>query len=63
MTLSCSNLPIQTLSFAEALEQLWVAKHTGPVIVNMLHGRPMALEIPSEPTRIKLDNTTPLSAN
>lgn len=47
-----------TLSFAEALEQLWIAKHTGPVILHMQHGRPRLIEIPSEPVRMVLDSAT-----
>lgn len=42
-------------SFAEMLERLWIAKHTGPVIVHFAGGRPGAVEIPAPSERIVLD--------
>lgn len=40
-------------TFAEMLEKLWVEKHTGPVIVHFLHGRPK--EVIPMGSRIILD--------
>jgi hypothetical protein len=42
-------------SFAELLTQLWKDQHTGPVIIHFAQGTPNAVELPAEPTRIKLE--------
>lgn len=42
-------------TFGEMLERLWKDKHTGPVILHLAQGVPNTIEIPSEPTRIKLE--------
>lgn len=45
-----------TLSFAEMLEKLFVDRYTGSVVLHLLHGKPNAVDLPSAPTRIALDN-------
>lgn len=45
----------ESLTFPEMLERLHAEKHTGPVVVHLLHGRPDVIEIPQTPERIKLD--------
>lgn len=46
---------VPRLSFGEALEKLWVEQHTGPILFHFAQGVPQAIEIPGEPTRIKLE--------
>lgn len=43
-------------SFAEILERLWTVQHTGPVVVQFHQGKPLAVELPTEPTRIVLES-------
>jgi hypothetical protein len=44
-----------TATFAETLDKLHADQHTGPVTIHFQHGMPKSVEIPSEPTRIRLD--------
>lgn len=50
-------------TFGEMLERLFVSKHTGPVIVHMLHGEPRTIEFPADPVRICLDRPGKVSAD
>ena len=45
-----------TVSFAELLQRLHAQKHTGPVTLHFLHGRPKLVDLPSEPMQIALDS-------
>ncbi len=43
-------------SFPVILEELWRAKHTGPVVIHFAGGKPQAVEVLEPSKRIPLDN-------
>lgn len=57
MTLSVRLAPAVTAqpTFPEAMEQLWIEKYTGPVMVHFQSGAPGVVE-KLNPEKIRLDN-------
>lgn len=57
MNLAQTNEPsvIPQPTYAEAMEQLWREKYTGPILVHMQSGAPGVVE-KLNPEKIRLDN-------
>lgn len=47
----------ETLRFADLLSRLYDDKHTGPIVIHFAQGHPQSVELPAEPTRIRLDKS------
>ncbi len=45
----------ETMTYVRLTEQLFREKYTGPVTLHFAQGQPVRAEIPSAPTRIRLD--------
>lgn len=48
------STPATPATFAEALQQFYAQQFTGAVTIHFAQGHPNAIEIPQEPTRIRL---------
>lgn len=45
------------VSFPALLQYLHRAQHTGPIVIHFAQGQPNMIDVPNEPTRIKVEKS------